>query len=707
MIRRREQIGVLAVVAVLVLLASWGLGVVLPDDAVSAFESNDSSAEPQLTSDVVDPGVLADLAPDRRGETPRAKGTWLSIRDRESLAPLAPSRLLIQPRGRAPLPLSGPGPWSLDPDLCGPCEVHAAAPGHVSVVGSFTLTQGENRILLPCTGELRVTLRDAAGQPASGVRLALIPPTASQGASANAHGVDTADGAPVALLSTPSGWTLSDLSFSFGGQGAGEPTITQEGSALVRVTNASGCAHWSDVTPLAGYRWAVAEPRHVDVEPPHEQRRFEENGTALRVSAATTPDGISGRFDVLAGLCTELKGTIVTGATVRGRIASAKASGVPRVVLFRVEESTSAQTKRGVSFESRHAKPAEADGSFEFVDVRPGTWMLRAWWAEDGQDLYFTACAFRLTPGAELDLGQLSPLAGSALEVTIALQDARGRSLAPTDVYPASDQEPIAQLCIDVVPADGDANHMLSGVLPLPFGQSVRVHGLRPGRVHVRAQPGPGLLTKAERVTRIDTAEMEPFEVGTRDEVLLAFVAHLGESRPLVLTTPTGERTTAHSMWVHDLESNRVWVADTSTRVDPEGNEECSLALPDGTYELWCKLSIDTEGADGLVGFARATFGAGQGAPLPIVLRRGARITGIVRNADGKPAAGCTLRWSCEGWPLGVDATPMYSATTDEHGAFELSEVPTGLRLFGEEPGTDLAAVDAGVRNHVELMRRQ
>jgi hypothetical protein len=256
------------------------------------------------------------------------------------------------------------------------------------------------------------------------------------------------------------------------------------------------------------------------------------------------------------------------------------------------------------------------------------------------------------------------------------------------------------------LPADGDANHLMSGLLSLPLGKSFRVHGLQPGRMYLVAQPGPGLAPDAARVSRVDGASPAPLEVGAQNSVELALVAHLGQSRPIVLSTPEGESVNPSSLWVHDLETHKVWVAETRMVPEAGDGESCVLTLPDGTYDLWCRLTVDTEGPEGLVGSTRATFGSGPSTPVLIGLRRGARISGVVRDVDGKPAVRRTLAWTCEEWPLGVDAVPLYSATTDERGAFVLSEVPPGTRLFGEAPGTDLAPFDAGVHGNVEIVTR-
>jgi hypothetical protein len=539
---------------------------------------------------------------------------------------------------------------------------------------------------------LRIVVRDVAGAPVGGAALVLITPRVGE----------PSYGEMPALLETLAGWTPSDARVAPDDGALAASAWDRAARSSERVTDASGCAFWSDLPPLPGYRWVVTAPAHVEVSPPNERQRFEEVDGALRVRDTSAPEGVSGRFEISAGRCLELSGTVVSGASVRGRIES---TGEPaRVLLYRVQESPGIAAKRGLCFESRHVLMTKADGSFEFTDVQPGTWMLRSWWLKDESDLHFAAVAFGLTPGSDLDLGAIPALAGATLDVAVGLQDLAGNPFAPADVYPASEPAPFAQLSFNVLPADGDANHLMSGLLPVPFGKTLRVHGLQPGRVYMVAQPGPGLVLDAARVSRVESAQPEPFDVGATESIELALVAHLGQSRPLVLSTPGGESLTTPWVWVREIETGKVWQADTRTVPDAGDGESCVLTLPDGTYDLWCRLTIASEGSEGLVGSARATFGAGQPTPVEIALRRAAKISGVVRDADGKPIAHRTLAWTCEDWPLGADAMPLYSVTTDERGAFALAAVPPGTRLWGEEPGTDLAPVDAGVHAGVEIV---
>lgn len=695
MILRRSHTVFLAAIAGSALLAIWGWSVAPPSVSVEVSGPQGSNAESILRANAASLPLLDDVESLASGRTDHADAPRLMVLDHDSLLPLAPSTLVVTPEGRDPMQLDGSGPWRLDAELCGRCEVRASAAGHAPVAGTIELTPGENRILMPCAGDLRVVLRDAGGAPVGGAVLALIMPR-----------IDAPpDGEMPMLLKTQAGWTLADARIPPDEGTFASSALDVAARSSKRVTDTSGCAVWSDLRPLPGYRWAVTAPRHVEVSPPNERGRFEEVGGELRVRGSSAPDGVSGRFGITAGLCLELSGTVVSGASVRGRIES---SGEPaRVVLYRVEESPGIKAKRGLCFGSRHEQRTGADGSFEFGDVQPGTWMLRSWWLEHESDLHFTALAFGLTPGSDLDLGGIPALVGAALEVTIELQDPSGNRVSPLDVYPASEPVPFAQFNISVIPADGDANHLMSGLLPIPLGKSFRVHGLQPGRVYLGAQAGPGLVTDERRVSRVDGAQPAPFDVGSRESIEIALVAHLGQSRPLVLRTPRGESLTAPSVWVHHVETGKVWLADTRTVPEAGDGESCLLTLPDGTYDLWCKLTVSSEGPEGLVGRARASFGAEEAAPVEIALRQGVRISGIVRDADGRAVARRTLAWTCEDWPLGTDAVPLYSATTDERGVFVLAEVPPGTRLFGEEPATDLAPFDAGVHGGLEIVTRQ
>ena len=681
------------------LLAVLGSLLVLRSDVRATLESQGSSAAAAGSSPDAGLDALEVTGPGSRvapTTVPR-----LFILDGESRELIAPTRLSVSPTDGPAVELTGRGPWELPLAACGLCDVVVEAAGMVAVAGGFTLAPGENRILLTRAGELRITLRDDRGAPVEGVELCLVAPrpdVALEGTAVEAllHG-----SARPRLRATDAGWTLEAASFGFGG---GSPRSVERiglDRVVKRTTDASGTARWIQVPPGPGYRWTAETPHLVEPSPPHERARLEMVDDSLRVSSSSAPPGVSGAFEILAGRRVELSGAVQHGAVVRGRVTTAAARA--RVVLYRVEESTSAGARRGVSFDARHAQWTATDGAFEFRDVHPGAWMLRAWWAEREEDLHFAARAFRVASGSQLDLGTISALEGDSLEFTIVLRDALGRPLAPSDVFPSPAGTPYAELSLNVVPSDEDANHMLSGMIPVPFDRSFRVHGFRPGRVLVAARPGPKLVPDVARVSRVDGAHAEPFEVGTRDAVTLSIVAHMGTSRPLVLRTPEGERMSAHSVWVHELATNATWLAETRLEA-AEGGEQSVLTLPDGTYDLWCKLTIQAEASRGYAGNARVTFDSASTGPVELPLALAATVSGVVRDREGRPVAKRALAWSAGGWPVGEGTLTMYAATTDEEGRFVLAEIPPGVKLWGVEPGTDLAALERGAQEVVQLV---
>lgn len=188
--------------------------------------------------------------------------------------------------------------------------------------------------------------------------------------------------------------------------------------------------------------------------------------------------------------------------------------------------------------------------------------MVRAWWAE-GLDLHSTGQTFELAPGTELDLGLLQPLTGDTLEVTLGIVDSDGQELDPAQVYAGAGSTPFANLSLMALPADGDAVHMLAGLLPLPFGVRFRIHGLQPGRVLASVQPGEGLVMDPIRVSKLEGMQAESFEVGSRRALELALVAHLGSGRPLVVRAPSGLELAVPSVWVHDLAAGTASLVST------------------------------------------------------------------------------------------------------------------------------------------------
>ena len=240
---------------------------------------------------------------------------------------------------------------------------------------------------------------------------------------------------------------------------------------------------------------------------------------------------------------------------------------------------------------------------------------------------------------------------------------------------------------------------MVTGILPLPFGERFRIHGLQPGRVLASVQPGEGLVADPSLVSKLEGAQ-DAFEVGARSSLELALVAHFGSSRPLVVRGPAGLELCAPSVWVHDQRSGALSIVSTHPVRDEELGAGQTLTLPAGTYDLLCKLSTDDAPA-GLVGSATVVFDPARHDPIEIVMGPAASVSGVLRDPSGTPVADQVLDWTCMDWPQG-----LYRTTTDAQGAFTLLEVPARTALSGAHPGTDLRPLEPGSHEGVELVWR-
>lgn len=683
--------------ATLLALALIGLRTLVssPSDVTVAREPGDSLATVEPASAGMPELLVLESSERARQDAASAPGAWLRVLDQDTLETLRPAEIDVTPEGQSPLRLEDEASMTaLGADLLGPCELRVVVPGYVPLAGKLALCPGENLVLVQRAGSLTIALVDATGDPVPGVDVVLLAPRVD--GRAGALDAVPVDSGPRELVRTEAGW-IRAADPVLRDDGSLAPAACAELASLSRCsTDAAGRAAWGGLPPHEGYRWAVAAPPLVDPTPPHEQRRFEEIGAELRAKALP-PEGLSGSFEIVAGERLELTGTALSSAGVRGRIACFAADARAVVTLYRIHVGGGNTAKRGVSFDAVATALTDADGAFRFTDLRPTTWMVRAWWAEEGRELYTTGQTFVLAPGTELDLGLLQPQAGDSLEVTLGIADADGRSLDPAQVYAGAERAPFANLAFSAIPSGGDAVHLVTGILPLPFGERFRIHGLQPGRVLASVQPGEGLVADPRQVSKLEGAQ-DAFEVGSRSSLELVLVAHLGSSRPLVVRGPAGLELCAASVWVHDRRSDALSSVNTHPLRDEELGAGQTLTLPAGTYDLWCKLSTDDAPA-GLVGRTSAVFDPARHDPIEIVVEPAASVSGVLRHPSGAPVAHQVLDWVCSDWPRG-----LYRTTTDAQGAFTLLELPAHAALSGAHPGTDLRPLEPGWHEGVELV---
>ena len=643
-------------------------------------------------------------------ETP---GAWIHVLEREDLSSLQPAEISLRAHGSERLERIACAPDRhrvvLREDQIVSGEIRVGVAGYVPLAGELQLQAGENRILLSRGGDLQIELRDAVGSPVEGVEIALLPPLENgadwRGGSATFDArrvVIEVPARPRALLRMENGWAQDDeeILLSNGAFVSGHCDHLLQ--TTTRRTDDLGRVAWSDLPALPGYRWGIRPPTIVEVSPAHEQVRLAEVDGKLR-TGPPPPSGISGRFEIIAGESRELGATILEPAGVHGRIFCPTAVAPAIVTLYRVGIGGGLTAKRGVAFDSLEILRCEANGEFRFADLRPDTYAVRAWWEGPDHNLFFTCQTFCLQGGAQLDLGTLEELAGESLQVSLGIVDQDGNSLEPHRVYTDPAPSLFALLAFTATPTSGDARHMVSCFLPLPFGESFHIHGLQPGRAYASIQPGEGFELNTTCISRIESAQPAGFEIGSRDTLALDLVAHVGVRRAVVLRDESGQPLDVPLLWAHDVETGRVATVDL---IPTDGGSEGAsrqLTLPPGTYDLWSKITT-SKAPQGLTGSANVRFDPADRDPIEIVMRPAASVSGTLRDESGRPLPHHTLRWTLGTWPLDDRSEPLYCVITDGEGDFTLREVPADVALRSERPGTDLLARQAGAYEGIELV---
>lgn len=89
---------------------------------------------------------------------------------------------------------------------------------------------------------------------------------------------------------------------------------------------------------------------------------------------------------------------------------------------------------------------------------------------------------------------------------------------------------------------------------------------------------------------------------------------------------------------------------------------------------------------------------------VEVVLTRGARLVGVVRDVDGQPVSAPIVA-TTRPW---ADTATVRQTRSDEHGRFELSAVPGGTTRVRAEPGDDIVVeVHPGAVHELQLLQQR
>ncbi|MFO1076310.1 MAG: hypothetical protein U1E73_01130 [Planctomycetota bacterium] len=617
----------------------------------------------------------------------------LRVLDAADLGPLRDCRIEVRwADGRQRTAVTAADGMCRVPGLdSGEVEIAISCAGFCALRGRWRCAAEVTTFAVERAGAVRVTARDAAGKPAAGVALALLPPPLVPGDWAHVwSGMRSRDAgivasAGVAPLEEVDGIVRTGREpFDLGdGCSASGRFVSQ--SPWQRRTDENGVATWTGIAPAIGYRLGGLRGNHLDLEPPFEVARLTETpqGVQLRPGG---PADLSGRFDVAAGDDLRFAATCVGEAAVFGRIVCAGGSA-PLVKLCRIHQAGGDGIERVTTMDPELVQTAGDDGAFRFEGVRPGILALRVCWLEAGRDIRFVSVTFQLLPGAELDLGDLAARVGGAFAVRTTLRAADG-ACRPELVFADGENTP-AVLTICLMPDNQLAADCVIEHALVPYGREFVVHGLPPGRLQLAAQPVAGAATLPD-IVGVDCSqvfERRLEEVGTLVDLAVPVVA--GVTRAIRFLDPFGNEVPIDCLQTRDLASGRI-EATAVRMTDLLPVVGSVITLPRGRYE---GLALVRRGNDTLCGHCEFDMADAPGEAVTVRLSSGGAVRGVALDAAGRPAAGRTLRWSPGPWAAA--GIWLFAAVPGADGSFEVAGLPPGMALTGSGVG-ELPAVGSG-----------
>lgn len=603
------------------------------------------------------PGYRVDAAPaasaafvrivDARDGSPLSGATVRFAASRDKPIQWSPASTAVD--GRAPLPSPAP------------VAVMAEAAGYAPVLVAWPSRTDDVLALQPAAA-LRLEFVDARGEPVAGVGARLLPPEVSAGAEWAAEWI-------AERWSTP------------------------------RSSGADGVVEFTGLRADRAWRWAVASPHAVDVEPPHESRGGPV-GDAVRVRAGRQIRDVSGLLALTAGETTEIVVTAASLGAIVGRITVPGAALRPQIRLYHLDAVESPHTEGGPRrggvarvTQSGFTTTAE-DGAFGFLGVRPGPKIIRAYWRDTPQSYAFVTRTVPLAAGERHDLGEVRPLAGEA-RVRVRLADRAGRTLAPDEVLGGA--EPTAMVLVEAWRQRGNFVDSIFDVVPVPLGREVRLRGFCEGTLGLRGQLGSD-WPRLEGGRRILEAPMTEFVLPVTGRIELTMTVESRVRRELVLLTPS-EAAPALELWLRPVRGGNA--ERMRVRAAPPGaGRRVSVSVLPEPYELLLCTKAADDGL-GLAALTRVDFG--QETPRPVQLKTGAAIEGVCSTVDGTAWAERSIYFTIDGWRHEDQAAWLFRARTDAGGRFVLPSLPPATRLVGAHAGMTLTSPAPGARDSVQL----
>jgi hypothetical protein len=340
-----------------------------------------------------------------------------------------------------------------------------------------------------------------------------------------------------------------------------------------------------------------------------------------------------------------------------------------------------------VAFDLERQQHAEADGRFEFFDVRPGIFALRCCWLENRRDIRFISTTLQLLPGSALDLGDLKARTGWSVAVTAVLEDTAGRAVAPADVFATAAVS--AGLTLSACPDSRELAETLGELSLLPFDQQFVLHGIPAGRLRLAVRPPPGADT-LPGVVEVRASETLDARVEQLGEVRLALRVVRGVTIPISLCRHDGTPVDLDVIQVRDRRTGRFDAVEVQRDAGGPGR---AITLAPGSYDLFAAVM---HGDRGECGTSSLELSGGEARHVDLPLLPAASADGTLVDANGAPVAGRVLRWTLPTWADARIGLWLFTTTTGADGRFSIGGLPPGVQLVPSAATPSLPPLPAG-----------
>jgi hypothetical protein len=584
--------------------------------------------EPELTVDRMALRIVSD-APG----APPIQGATVA-----GAGPSGPIRVVTEADGIALIP-RGTSAW-----------LRITAPRHVGTRRKFDLVESEQTFVMKRVGAARFTVTGIDGKPVEGLKIRLSP--------------------------------------------SGSAPDMEVPHPKEQASDESGIVQWDELLPDTNIGWTCTsghplEPGEGVKTGGNTLQQDEEGRWSMHSPGTAFQSG--GSFIVGPGEVYKLELRVRRTGSIRAKLGSGpQAAGRIRVQVWNKAELPSpAGTFKDYSVE--RSLEVDPGATFEVPNLTPGAKDIRAWWWDEPGRRVFARMSFTLEGGDKRDLGTLSPVPGTSVEMLVRVE-------APPEILDRIIRPAQARISFSAsVPGNDDLS--VADILEVEVDKPFVLAGLHANRIFINCdpqitrKPGPSAV-KFKGPGQLDL----PLPPPGRIEIVLK-----GEAEHLVqvnFTFPPLATKNQFDAVLIPVGAGPVCRIGGGTPMAGTKSYQVQGFVPPGEYEVW----VCSRGELNLFARTSHTVRAEGGNVVNLGdLGPGAVIRGRAVTKSGKPYKYPVFFGLADRAASGD--RNLYYGPTDAEGRFVITGIVPGTRLVPALfEGAPITAGAAGTETWVDLV---